>query len=164
MSSRTSVVFPAPFGPRRASTSPAPAWSETSSRAWVVPKRLLTPTTSMAIMVDFAGQLWFEAFAPPTLSFADASDDHRNCPFLVSDAAERRRRSHDDRRDRRCLRDKRPDPSKQLALYAGSEAAAPRKDLGPAPQGLSGHGSSCSVQSNGTGRFSPSRPENRRQR
>src|SRR5947207_636938 len=44
---RTKVVLPAPFGPNSPSTRPASATSDTSSRAWVMPKALETCSTTI---------------------------------------------------------------------------------------------------------------------
>jgi hypothetical protein len=43
---RSVVVFPAPFAPRTATTSPSPTTNETPSRATLSPKRRVTSRTS----------------------------------------------------------------------------------------------------------------------
>ncbi len=46
-STRTAVVLPAPFGPSRARTLPRSAARSTPASAWVLPKRLVSPSASM---------------------------------------------------------------------------------------------------------------------
>src|SRR3954463_759581 len=53
----TSVDLPAPLSPTRPTTSPAPTWKSTPSRAWTAPKRLLTPRSSSSGAVAVAVSL-----------------------------------------------------------------------------------------------------------
>src|SRR4051794_21155369 len=106
---RTAVVLPAPLGPRTPSTLPRRAARSTPSSAWVAPKRLRSPSASIAYSMPAASDAPLAARAqiahtPGSPVLADCEDLQ---PALAAGRGERALLAHAGARQR--LADRRVD-------------------------------------------------------